>query len=186
VAAPVGPEEAAKPELAGVRVLMVVAPKDFRDEEYTMPRQMLGEAGASIEVASTKAGSAVGTSGTQAPVDLLASAAKGGDYDAVIFVGGTGMTAYLNHPDFVRLAKESAAAGKVTAAICVAPSILANAGVLQGVEATVWKSEQGVLKAKGATLSGKDAVRSGKIVTANGAAAAHQFGLLIIETLKQT
>jgi len=171
-------------ELAGKKILMVVAPKDFRDEEYTMPRTMFEDAGASVKVASTKAGTATGVSGAEAPVDLLASAAKAADYDAVVFVGGPGMVAHLGNADFVRLAKESAQAGKVTAAICVAPTILANAGVLKGVEATAWPDQEGALKAKGATWSSKAAVRSGKIVTANGPEAAHEFALLVIEALK--
>jgi len=174
----------AQGELAGKRILMVVAPKDFRDEEYTMPRMMFEDAGASVRVASTEAGTATGVSGAKAPVDLLASDAKAADFDAVVFVGGPGMVAHLGDADLIRLAKESAQAGKVTAAICVAPTILANAGVLKGVEATAWPDQESALKAKGAIWSSKTAVRSGKIVTANGPEAAHPFASLVIEALK--
>jgi len=181
-----GPPQAGAADLKGKSVLMVVAPKDFRDVEYTMPREMLEGAGASIEVASTESGTAVGAEGTKVAVDLAAKNAKAADYDAVVFVGGPGMVAYLANPDFVRLAKESVSAGKVTAAICVAPAILANAGVLKGIEAIAFESERSTLKDKGAILSAQDAVRVGKIVTANGPEAAHHFAMLVMEALKGT
>jgi len=182
-AQPQGPAPTVSKTLEGKTILMVVAPKDFRDDEYTTPRSMFDAEGATVTVASTRRGTAVGVGGTQVPVDLVASEAKGSDYDAVVFVGGPGMVPYLDNAEFVRLAKESAAAGKVTAAICVAPTILANAGLLKGVQATAWESEHPKLKAAGATISPHNTVRSGKIITANGPEAARDFATLIIHSL---
>jgi len=54
------------------------------------------------------------------------------NYDAVVFVGGGGATEYFNDSIAHKIVKESIAKGKVLAAICIAPNILANAGVLKG------------------------------------------------------
>jgi len=90
---------------------------------------------------------------------------------------------YLKDKGLITLAKGFREEGKVTTAICVAPAILANAGVLKGVEATVFSSEVGALKAGGAKVSNQPVVVAGKIVTANGPAAAKQFGQKVVEVL---
>ncbi|MEK7136703.1 MAG: DJ-1/PfpI family protein, partial [Patescibacteria group bacterium] len=72
-------------------------------------------------------------------------------------------------------------------AICIAPTILARAGVLRGKKATVWDPSTGsgqvalptpsqVLRECGAQYTGEAVTVDGKIVTANGPAAAEEFG----------
>src|SRR4030067_2190422 len=82
-------EVAVKP-LAGKKILMVIAHKDFRDEEYREPRKVLEDAGAQITVASSSMNACKGMLGMQVKPDLLYTDARAGDYDAVVFVGGYG------------------------------------------------------------------------------------------------
>jgi len=167
----------------GKKVLMVVAPKNFRDEEYLEPRRALEEAGAKVTVASKGVDTATGMLGARVTVDKDVSQAKAGDYDAVIFVGGGGASAYFNDQEVLNLAKESLGAGRITAAICIAPSILANAGLLRGKKATSFPSEKGNLSSKGATYLSQNVVEDGLIVTAPGPQAAREFGMKIAEKL---
>lgn len=169
--------------LVGQRVLFVVAPRDFRDEEYTVPHEMLTEAGAEAEVASLETGTAVGADGTEVEVTVAAKDATPDGFAAVVFVGGPGMMEYLDDPDLTGLAKRFAEADKVVAAICVAPAILAHADLLEGRRAAVWEGEEETLEEKGATLAGEDAVVDGKIVTAPGPEAARAFADAIEATL---
>jgi protease I len=67
--------------------------------------------------------------------------------------------------------------------------ILAKAGVLKDKKATVWTSslDRGpvkILKENGAEFVNEKVVRDGKIITANGPAAATEFGEKILENLK--
>jgi protease I len=166
------------------KVLMVVAPQNFRDEEYQKPRQVLEAGGWQIEVASRGVNEAVGMFGAKAKIDKDISQVNVDDYLGVVFVGGTGAAIYFEDQTALTLAKTAFEKGKVVGAICIAPSILANAGILEGKRATAFSSEQENLTAKGAFYTGQSVTVDGKIVTANGPAAAGEFGEKILSLLK--
>ena len=84
----------------------------------------------------------------------------------------------------MKIARDAVVQGKVLAAICIAPSILANAGVLEGVEATSFPSEKGNLIAKGANYTGADLTVDGNTITANGPGAARKFGNAVVDALR--
>jgi len=83
---------------------------------------------------------------------------------------------YFGNKTALKLAKEAFAKGKVVAAICIAPVILANAGILNGKKATVWPSMADSIKQKGANYTGADVETDGRIVTGNGPNAVYKFG----------
>lgn len=82
------------------------------------------------------------------------------------------------------LAKKFYEAGKLTAAICVAPAILAKAGVLSGKKATSWSGAVDDLKNGGAIYVNEQVVRDGQLITADGPSAAASFAKKIIEVLQ--
>ena len=169
--------------LSGKKILMVIAHKDFRDEEYREPRKVLEDAGAQITVASSSMNACKGMLGMQVKPDLLYTDARAGDYDAVVFVGGNGAQEYWEDPKAHAIAREADKAGKIVSAICIAPVILANAGLLKGKEATVWPSESGQIEGKGARYRKAGVVRDGRFVTADGPASAAAFGKKLVEAL---
>ena len=163
------------------KVLMVIAPAKFRDEELFDTKTALESSGASVNIASKTTDVSVGMLGGKAKPNLALSSAKAADYDAVVFVGGGGAEVYFTDPVALALAKDALAQGKVVSAICIAPSILANAGLLSGKKATVFKGDKylGILKAKGANYTGRDVEVDGKIITADGPNSAKKFGQAI-------
>jgi len=168
---------------------MVIAFRDFRDVEYFIPRDILEAAGFKIATVSNKRGTAVGADGGEAEVDLLASEVNARDFDALLFVGGSGMGKSLDNQDFQKIAQDFAGAKKILAAICIAPALLAKAGVLRGKKATVWsdsmnKSPINMLKEAGAVYKDQDVVVDGRTVTARGPSAASEFGKALIDTIK--
>lgn len=173
----------AKMELSGKKILMVVAPKDFRDEEFAEPKKVLEKNGAVVEVASRGVNEAVGMFGAKATVDKDISQVNVDDYDAIVFVGGSGASIYFNDQTVLSLAKAAFEKGKIISAICIAPSILANAGILLGKKATAFSSEQNNLQDKGAQYTGEEVTVDGKIVTADGPQAATEFGRKLVEAL---
>ena len=170
-------------DLAGKKVLMIVAPKNFRDEELLRPKEILEKAKANVTIASKGVKTAKGMFGSTISVDLDLAEANVKDYDAIVFVGGTGAEVYFNDPQALKIAKEAYEQGKVVAAICIAPSILANAGILEGKKATAFPSEASNLEAKGAIYTGEAVTVEGKIITAKGPEAAVQFGNAIAKLL---
>lgn len=165
------------------KALLVVAPRDFNDHEYEEARSALEEAGYGVAVASSRKGKASGTQGMEVEVDLELARAKAGDYAAVVFIGGEGAKALFNDPDALKLAREAEAAGMTVAAICVAPAILARAGVLKGKKATCYPSVADRLEAEGAEYVEEDVVVDGKVVTACGPEAAEAFGAAVVDNI---
>jgi protease I len=165
------------------KVVMIVANRNFRDEEYKMPREILESQGIEVKVASSSMHTCRGMLGATVTPDMLITDINVGDYDAVIFVGGSGASEYWNDPTALSIAKEYNRANKLLCAICIAPVTLANAGVLIGKRATAFSSEAGKLKAKGANYTGNDVEVDEKIITANGPTAAAKFGETIVSAL---
>ncbi|HDP70112.1 MAG TPA: DJ-1 family protein [Actinobacteria bacterium] len=168
-----------------MKVLMIIASNNFRDEEYDEPRKILEANGAEVIVASSSSSIAKGMLGMTVKPDILVDDVVVGDYDAIIFVGGSGADEYYTNQKALSIAKEAVNSGKVLGAICIAPVTLANAGVLDGKEATVFSSKAAQLRAKGAIYVNEDVVQAGKIITARGPQAASVFGQTIIDTMKQ-
>jgi protease I len=169
--------------LEGKSVLMVIAHEGFRDEEFQEPYNILTKAKAKVTIASSSLEEATGMLGKRVKPNILLTQANASDYDAIIFVGGVGASEYFNNPKALELAKKAYESGKVIAAICIAPSILANAGILEGKKATSYPSEKSNLEAKGAVYTGKDVEVDGRIITAKGPHAARDFGKKIAEIL---
>lgn len=174
---------AEKYNLEGKKIVMIIAHQNFRDEEYREPRQIFDEAGAQVTVASSSLDSAQGMLGMKVKPDTLLDSIQAQDYDAVVFVGGMGATEYWDNPKAHSLAQQAYETGKVVAAICLAPVTLANAGLLEDKKATVFQSAADNLKAKGAIYKGRAVEVVDNIITANGPAAAQEFGEAIAQLL---
>ena len=170
--------------LTGKRVLMVIASSQFRDEEYQKPRVILEREGAHVKVASSSLKESTGMLGLKVKPDILLKDAQMESFDAVVFVGGMGATEYWENPDAHALARAAFSAGKPTTAICLAPMTLANAGLLKGKKATIWKDVVGDFKTKGVVYTGKPVERDGNLITGSGPDAAEEFGKALVEALK--
>lgn len=171
------------PNLEGNRVVMVIARRDFRDEELLKPKALLERAGARVTVASSSLEPATGTLGAKVTPDVLLKDIDAGDYEAVVFIGGPGAKEYWDDRTAHAVARAGVEQGKIVAAICLAPVTLANAGLLDGKKATVWKTESGRLRAQGANYTGTKVEVDGRLITSNGPEAAEDFGKAIAEAL---
>jgi protease I len=165
------------------KVLMVIAPETFRDEEYSHPKEVLESRGARVVTASTRPGTCVGKLGMTAEAEIAVSEADALDYDAVVFVGGAGSKVFFDDPYAQALARAARVNKRVLAAICVAPSILARAGLLRGWPATAFESQKEDLEANGAIWTGEPLTVQGHVITANGPEAARDFGEAIADAL---
>lgn len=165
------------------RVLMVVAPQQFRDEEYEHPRDVLVSRGAAVTTASVEPGECVGRFGARAHAEIAVADADPRDYDSIVFVGGAGSAVYFDDDRAHELARAVAADGGVVAAICIAPSTLARGGLLRGRRATAYPTQREDLIAHGAVWSDGPVEVDGRIITANGPEAARAFGEAIAEAL---
>ena len=172
--------------LFGKRVLLVIAPEKFRDEEFAEPKRALEAAGARVTVASTRTGTAVGMLGAKVEVKGLVKDARPADFDAVVVVGGAGSPAHLwDHAPLHALLRDRAAAGKVVAAICLSGAVLGKAGVAKGKRATCWPDIAAIdaLRAGGANYEKAGVVVDGDLITADGPPSAPEFARALVRAL---
>jgi len=169
-------------------IAIIISFKDFRDEEYFIPKQILKRAGAKIITVSNSTGTALGVEGGEAQVNILLENLKVEDFDAIVFIGGPGALKYLDNEISYKIVKDTVSQNKLLAAICISSVILAKAGVLENKNATVWsssldKSAVKTLKENSANYEEKSVVIDGRIITGNGPLAAKEFGEKIVEAL---
>lgn len=167
-----------------VKILMIIAPNNFRDEEYFEPKNVFIENKFQVLTASKEVSVALGKLGGTANVDLDISEINSSDYDGVVFVGGNGAIEYQRDETINKIIHDFLKENKLVSAICIAPTVLAYAGALKDKNATVWNgdSEQSViLGINGANFVDENVVVDENIITANGPHAAKEFAKKIVE-----
>ena len=165
------------------KVAFIIAYENFRDEEYFVPKEILEKQEAKVVTFSSKKGTALGMQGGEVEVNLTLEDLQVNGFDAIIFIGGQGAQVYFENSQAHRIARETVKRNRVLGAICIAPAILAKAGVLKGKAATVWstpldKSAVKILQENGAIWQDgrtNGVSIDGKIITANGPLAAQEF-----------
>jgi protease I len=169
---------------AAQKAVFIIAAENFQDDEFAQPLGILKNNGIAVTVASTTLKEAVGMNGSKVKPDMLLKDVKAVNFDAVVFIGGSGAVQYIDDPVAHKLAKDAVARGKIVGAICLAPMILAKAGVLKDKKATVYPSEGDKLKVCSVDYTAKPVQIDGNIVTADGPKSAASFGRALVMLLK--
>ncbi len=176
-------EENAMQSVKGKKAVMIIARSNFRDEELLKPKEVLEKNGVIVTVASSSLKEATGMLGAKVKPDILFTNINVSEYDAVIFVGGSGASEYWDNPTAHKIANDANNAKKIIGAICIAPVTLAKAGLLTNKKATTYSSTVSDIKSAGAKYSGADVERDGNIITASGPPVAQKFGETIVNAL---
>lgn len=177
--------ESVMQSVKGKRAVMIIASNNFRDEELLQPKEVLEKNGVTVTVASSSLKESKGMLGAKVKPDILFTDIKVTDYDAVVFVGGSGANEYWDNPTAHKIVNDAHNAKKIVGAICIAPVTLAKAGLLKNKRATTYSSTVNEIKAAGANYTGSDVEKDRNIITASGPAAAHKFGEALVEALSQ-
>ncbi len=159
--------------------LIILAQEGYQDVEYQGTRKGLEDGGFTVVVASKRAGPCSGKLGGTEHATVALRDVDVREYDRIAFIGGPGAADYASDPDALRVANDAARAEKPLGAICIAPTILAKARVLEGRRATVWDhggEQAALLEQYGALYTGDTVTVDGRIVTGNGPDAAEEFG----------
>ncbi|KXS43849.1 MAG: protease I [Methanohalophilus sp. T328-1] len=170
------------------KILMVIAQKNFRDEEFLQPREIFENAGFDITVATNQNKVAKGMLGGKVKPDTTISSEKADSYDAIVISGGGGAKQYLwDNKELHEIVQDAYKQDKLIAAICVSPVVLAKAGILKGKKSTVFSDPESVkqIKRGGADYKDKEVIRDGHIITARDPKAARSFGKTVTEFLKE-
>jgi len=159
--------------------LIIIAKEGYQDKELAGTRAGLEEAGFTVVLASTDSGPCTGKLGGTEMAEIALRDVVVSRFDRIAFIGGPGAHALAKDFDALNVARATAQANIPLGAICIAPTILATAGVLRGKHATVWDEEgeqERFITEHGASYTGDPVTIDGLIVTGNGPDAAEAFG----------
>ncbi len=163
--------------------VLAILPEGFEELEAVAPIDVLRRAGCSVTVAALGPGIHVtGRNGitvhADTPIDSLP--AETPPFDCLLLPGGPGVQHLRASPAVRELVVRHHAAGKLLAAICAAPAVLHDTGLLAGRRYTAHPSVASELTA---ILADERVVRDGNIVTSRGAGTALDFGLALVAAL---
>ncbi|MCF7918096.1 DJ-1/PfpI family protein [Candidatus Gracilibacteria bacterium] len=167
-------------------ILMILAPSDFRDEEYLHPRKVWEDAGWEVRTASSSEHS-VGRFGEQVDNDFLLTQVETEEFDAIFFVGGGGCLQYSENATAKKLAKKFLSDAKLVGAICAAPRLFLKWGILSGKNFTGWNGDnalEGLGNVAGAHYTGEEVTIDGLIVTGDGPESAEKMGKIFMKGVK--
>ena len=153
----------------------------FEEIETIAPVDLLRRAGVEVVVASLT-GEKLVTGRCDITVQADASLADVAEqeFDLLLIPGGPGVKALRADGRAAKLAQAYAQLGKPVAAICAAPTVLKDAGLLAGKRFT---SHAGVLSELPDSLVNERVVEDGCLITSRGAATAVDFGLALVRRL---
>jgi len=153
----------------------------FEEIETLAPVDLLRRAGADVVLASITGNLQVkGRSNIIILADTLLENTAPQSFDLLLIPGGPGVKAMRADGRAARLAREFANSGKPVAAICAAPTVLSDAGLLAGRRFTAHFSVQNELPQ---AIASEKVVEDGLLTTSRGAGTALEFGLALIRRL---
>jgi len=169
-----------------MKILDVIASERFQDMEYTVPKKILTEAGHEIITASTKKGTCYGMQGEIVESDIALADVNPNDYDGIIICSGIGCQDELwRNEKLTDIANFIGKNKKFAAAICLAPMILAEAGLLANKKAAAFDTPatRRVFELDNVEFLADKVVTDGNIVTAKGPFDADAFAKAILALL---
>lgn len=162
------------------RVLCLLFP-GFEEIETIAPVDLLRRAGVEVVLASLTGEKLVtGRCDITVQADAALADVAEQEFDLLLIPGGPGIKAVRADGRAAELARRFSGAGKPVAAICAAPTVLKDAGLLAGRRFT---SHAGVQPELVESLLLERVVEDGNLITSRGAATAVDFGLALVRRL---
>ena len=176
------------PAIAHAKIA-ILATSGFEQSELEVPLNKLREAGAKVEIVSLESGEIMGWDkkdwGSSVPVDRTLDDARPEEFDALELPGGQ-----IN-PDLLRVEEKAvdfvkafASTGKPLAAICHAPWLLIEAGLVKGRKMTSYKSIKTDMINAGARWEDSQTVRDAQFITARNPGDLGPFVAAIVEAIE--
>ena len=161
------------------KVLFIIPPERFNEEELNQPKDILTHAGIEVTVASTITGEITGDYNGKAVSTLVFSSVDVNEYDIVAVIGGSGTIDYLwGNKNLIEYLKDAHEKKIIVAGICAGSVAVAETGLLSGRTGTCYPIDimKDKIKENGVTYLEENVVKYNDIITSNGPEGAKDFG----------
>ena len=170
--------------------ILILSADGFEQSELEHPLKALREKGATVHVATPDGNDITGWDdknwGDKVGADLAMGDVTVSDYDALVLPGGQINPDLLRaNADAVALIKDFGAQGKVIAAICHAPWLLIEAGLIDGRAATSYASIKTDMMNAGAHWEDSEVVCDNAIITSRSPEDLEAFVAKIVEEIEE-
>lgn len=164
---------------------LVLLAEGFEEIEAVTVIDLLRRAGVEVRTAALHGRRVTGSHHITLEADGELDDLQAPLFDAIVLPGGMPGADHLQQDARVlSLLRRYAAEDRYVAAICAAPGVLAQAGLLDGRRATSYPGFLGAGSAQGIQLETSPVVVDGRIVTSRGPGTAIDFALSLIELLQ--
>jgi 4-methyl-5(b-hydroxyethyl)-thiazole monophosphate biosynthesis len=117
--------------------------------------------------------------------DISVDEVSANEFDAIICPGGSpGYSNLRSNSKVIQIITNAYNQKKLVAAICAAPAVLSDAGILQNKNCTIYPGMENELTKGGGFPKPDNVVVDGNIVTSKGPATALAFSLKLVEILE--
>ncbi|WP_445504504.1 type 1 glutamine amidotransferase domain-containing protein [Microvirga sp. G4-2] len=181
------------PDIQQAKIL-IMATDGFEQSELMVPQQKLSEAGAAVEIAAPKSRMNPGEIrgwdekdwGKSVKVDKDIESVDPSSYDALVLPGGQINPDKLRvEPKAIEIIRAFYSSGKVIAAICHAPWLLVEAGVIKGKQCTSYHSIKTDVMNAGGQWRDETVVTDQGVITSRNPGDLDAFVSKIIEEVRE-
>jgi len=166
------------------KTALVILTDGFEEMEAVGPIDLLRRAGIKVSTASQSGRLPVkGRSGIVLQADATLAEVMDSDYDLIVLPGGPGHTRLRSDKKIIARLLRQESSGRLIGAICAAPAVLYEAGLLEGRRYTAHFSVENELKE---IQADKAVVVDNGIITSRGAGTATEFALELVNQLAST
>ena len=162
-------------------MILVFLADGFELVEAMTPVDILRRANADVKTVSINKSTktVVSSNGVAVTADLLLNQIPTDPIEMIVLPGGMPGAKNLREcPEVCSYVMDAAKSGNLIGAICAAPYILGELGLLNGKEAICYPGFED--KLSGAKITNKGVVRDGNIITAEGMGVALKFSLELV------
>ena len=156
----------------------------FEEIEALAPVDLMRRAGIEVKTVGLNGKVVYGGHAIGVEADMTIDELDVSDADMIVLPGGLGGVASIRGCEkALEAVKAVYAAGKYIAAICAGPTVLAELGLLRGVNATCYPGQIPNMK-DALVVQNAACVTDGRVITGTSAGTAVPFSLALIEALK--
>ena len=164
-------------------MVYIILGTGFEEMEAICPCDILRRGGVEAKLAGIGGTQITGGNGITVQADCTVEEMDLEQMELIMLPGGMGgVYSILGSETAMEAVRYAHEQGRLVSAICAAPIILAQLGITEGKQAVVYPGLEE--KMGSARMQDANAVRDGRVLTGRAPGAAVDFGLLLLETLK--